>query len=519
MFVYKIGELSKLSNISVKTLRYYDSAGILPPDKIDEFAGYCYYSAAKLSDCYRILALKELGFSLSEIKGLFEMPKEKFTELISVKEKELENLISQTENRINTLRKLNLAIKENEPMFDIVIRKSDELHLAYDRQIVTCKAEYNNILCQIQDYVPKEIIGSRKVIIDYETEFINSDFDTGFGIEITGKLPKTFKLTEKTIIFTSDTANLVCTDKEYDEASKYLNKYVLDNYYQIVGPTYKIIYEDGTVEIKIPVVKLGQYSELFNEDINIPFVNDENVIGRWELFDVLPSKEMFNPDKSKMRDSMDLVKELYFLPNGEKYWCFAWTKGLLLSNCGYPHRKTQNKYTIEKIGKEIYLFIEFKAYNYFEGGKPEIWVLKKKNSKSYTKREIMIVDEIPDVASDDENVLGKWKVCDLVHSVDNFDPQNMCSFIPYNALYWRSAEFLKGGSIINTFKNYGESESHTDTPEVWRWVNGYVICNPKSTASKYVIQTHKNTEYLFIQWKSGDYSFGGDDPFWYVLKK
>lgn len=519
MFMYKIGELSKLSNIPVKTLRYYDSEGILPPDKIDEFTGYRYYSAAKLSDCYRILTLKELGFSLSEIKELFEMPKEKISELVSAKEKELEKLIAQTENRINTLRKLNLAIKENGFMFDIIIRKSDELHLAYERKIVNCKSEHDNILCKMQDCIPKEIIGSRKVIIDYETEFTDSDFDTGFGIEITGKLPKSSKLSEKTIIFTSDTANLVCTDKEYDEASKYLNKYVLDNNYQIVGPTYKIIYEDGTVEIKIPVVKLGKYNAAFNEDIDIPFVNDETVIGRWKLFDFLPSKEMFNPDKSKMHDSKDIVKELYFLPKGEKYWCFAWTKGLLLSNCGYPHRKSQNKYTIEKIGKDTFMFIEFKTYEYFEGGKPEIWVFKKADSKEYSKREIMKIDEIPDIPADDHNILGKWEVCDLVRSVDGFDPKNCCLFVPYEALYWRSAEFLNKGEIKNTFKNYEEAEAHTDAPEVWRWINGYVICKPRHTASKYVIQKHGDIEYLFIQWKSGDYSFGGDEHFWYVFKK
>ena len=151
------------------------------------------------------------------------MPKEKISELVSAKEKELEKLIAQTENRINTLRKLNLAIKENGFMFDIIIRKGDELHLAYDRKIVNCKSEHDNILCKMQDCIPKEIIGSRKVIIDYETEFTDSDFDTGFGIEITGKLPKFSNLSEKTIIFTSDTANLVCTDKEYDEAVRYLS--------------------------------------------------------------------------------------------------------------------------------------------------------------------------------------------------------------------------------------------------------------------------------------------------------
>ena len=67
--MYKIGELSKLCNISVKALRYYDAEGLLIPDMIDKFTGYRYYSASKLDDCYRIIALKELGFSLDEIKA------------------------------------------------------------------------------------------------------------------------------------------------------------------------------------------------------------------------------------------------------------------------------------------------------------------------------------------------------------------------------------------------------------------------------------------------------------------
>lgn len=49
--MYKIGELSKLCNMSVKALRYYDSEKLLVPDRIDKFTGYRYYSASKLADC------------------------------------------------------------------------------------------------------------------------------------------------------------------------------------------------------------------------------------------------------------------------------------------------------------------------------------------------------------------------------------------------------------------------------------------------------------------------------------
>ena len=40
--MYKIGELSKLCSIPVKTLRYYDDIGLLRPDHIDKFTGYRY---------------------------------------------------------------------------------------------------------------------------------------------------------------------------------------------------------------------------------------------------------------------------------------------------------------------------------------------------------------------------------------------------------------------------------------------------------------------------------------------
>ncbi len=91
--------------------------------------------------------------------------------------------------------------------------------------------------------------------------------------------------------------------------------------------------------------------------------------------------------------------------------------------------------------------------------------------------------------------------------------------IPYEALYWREAQFFKGGRIRNGFLNAADGSVKVDEESIWRWVNGYVICNPRSTASSYVIQKEEGIEYLLVQWKSGDNSFGGDEPFWYVFKR
>src|SRR3954463_4519897 len=63
----KIGEFSKLVQVPVATLRYYDQVGLLKPIEVDRFTGYRYYSAVQLPRLHRILALKGLGFSLEQI--------------------------------------------------------------------------------------------------------------------------------------------------------------------------------------------------------------------------------------------------------------------------------------------------------------------------------------------------------------------------------------------------------------------------------------------------------------------
>ena len=66
-YMIRIGDFSKLSRISVKTLRYYDEMGLLKPVSVDVFTSYRLYEYSQLSVLHRILALKDLGFSLEEI--------------------------------------------------------------------------------------------------------------------------------------------------------------------------------------------------------------------------------------------------------------------------------------------------------------------------------------------------------------------------------------------------------------------------------------------------------------------
>jgi DNA-binding transcriptional MerR regulator len=70
----KIGAFSSLGHTSVKTLRFYDSVGLLRPAYVDRDSRYRYYSVEQLAQLRLILRLKAFGFSLREIRNAVEQP-------------------------------------------------------------------------------------------------------------------------------------------------------------------------------------------------------------------------------------------------------------------------------------------------------------------------------------------------------------------------------------------------------------------------------------------------------------
>ena len=80
----RIGEFSKLTGLSIRTLRYYNDIGILVPEEVDIFTGYRYYGDKNLEDAKVIGELKDAGFSLEEIRDNFD----NFSDELFVKKRE-----------------------------------------------------------------------------------------------------------------------------------------------------------------------------------------------------------------------------------------------------------------------------------------------------------------------------------------------------------------------------------------------------------------------------------------------
>lgn len=142
----KIGDFSMISQVSVKTLRYYDEMGLLKPVEVDRFSGYRYYSLEQLPRLYRILALKDLGFTLEEIGRLLAKPvtNEELRGMLRQKQEELRRLVKSEQERLGRVEaRLRQLEQENEPMntSEVVIKKIDPVLVASVRDIIPSYSE------------------------------------------------------------------------------------------------------------------------------------------------------------------------------------------------------------------------------------------------------------------------------------------------------------------------------------------------------------------------------------------
>src|SRR5215469_9160706 len=99
------GEFSHLARVSKRLLQFYDEIGLLRPAHIDQQTGYRYYSAKQLPRLNRILALKELGFSLDQVQEMLqaEISDEAIEGMLLLKKAEVEQTVLEELQRLRSI--------------------------------------------------------------------------------------------------------------------------------------------------------------------------------------------------------------------------------------------------------------------------------------------------------------------------------------------------------------------------------------------------------------------------------
>ncbi len=155
--MFKIGDFSKLAQVSVKTLRYYDELGLLKPVEVDRFTGYRYYSADQLHRLNRILALKDLGLSLEEIAQLLdeELSPAQLRGMLRLKQVEARQRIEEEQARLARVEARLRQIEEEGkmPTYEVVLKKVPPQKVASVRGIVPNYGEQGILWGELEAYL------------------------------------------------------------------------------------------------------------------------------------------------------------------------------------------------------------------------------------------------------------------------------------------------------------------------------------------------------------------------------
>ena len=134
--MFRIGEFSKLGQVSTRMLRHYDKLGLLVPDHIDPWTEYRYYTIQQLPRLHRIIALKELGLSLQQISKLLEadddVPAEQLRGMLTLKRSELTREMHEMERRLAEVeaRLAQLERGDGPSPYEIVVKSVTAMPVA-----------------------------------------------------------------------------------------------------------------------------------------------------------------------------------------------------------------------------------------------------------------------------------------------------------------------------------------------------------------------------------------------------
>jgi DNA-binding transcriptional MerR regulator len=271
--VIKIGTFSKLSRVPIKTLRYYDEIDLLHPAEVDPVNGYRYYEVSQIPRLSRILALKELGFSLEQIGRMLDdhLTVDQVRGMLRLKYAEAEQDIQAAQQRLtqieSRLRQLDQEITM--PTYEIILKEIPAFQGVGIREVLPTFNEYGRLIGDLFQSLGRLGIQpmSPPVAIYHDPELKDSDHDVEVLTAVQGAaIPAGEKVFLREVPAVEKMVTLMYVGPYDNFSSPYqaISEWIETNGYTVAGPNREIYLKgpgettdpnEFITEIQFPVVK------------------------------------------------------------------------------------------------------------------------------------------------------------------------------------------------------------------------------------------------------------------------
>ena len=266
--MFKIGEFSRLSRISVRMLRHYDQLGLLTPSQTDPFTGYRYYSAEQLPRLNRIIALRDLGFSLEQIAGMLEedLSTEQLLGMLKLKRLEVEEQLKQEQQRLERLevRIRQMSEAPAHGVYDVIVRDIEPALVATYREVAADDDRIQQMFDRVETYVA-QFEGARAdkppFSIYYDDEYREQDMDIEVAVPLKYAIPENDMIRVRQMPRLTSVACVVHVGEYADVYQAYnaLLAWIEANEYRMTGPIREVYLRYGAdgLDFELPPTYLA----------------------------------------------------------------------------------------------------------------------------------------------------------------------------------------------------------------------------------------------------------------------
>lgn len=269
--MFRIGEFSKLTQVSIRMLRYYDEVGLLKPAKVDEWTGHRLYSVEQMPRLNKILYLRDSGFNVSEIALAISLDDSLLLDILDKKRSEIEQNIQNEQEKLKriALAKAEIEGNKGELHYNIVLKPIPAYQVLSLRKIVPTYYAEGNLWKELSVYAKEQNIeiSDYTFSIYHDTEYEEQDVD----IELCVPVNKMGKAMAPFCFRTTEPVHTMACTMVYGDFSNIKGGYIAfarwlqeNSRYRIAGATRQIVHRGPwnetepdryLTEIQIPVVE------------------------------------------------------------------------------------------------------------------------------------------------------------------------------------------------------------------------------------------------------------------------
>lgn len=181
--MFKIGDFSRLCRVPVSALRYYADLGLLEPAHVDQFTGYRYYTMGQMPRLNRILALKDLGLSLDQIRTLMSgnLSTEELRGMLRLRQAEITQRLDEEKARLARVaaRLQQIEQEGHMPTQEVVLKQIETQHVLSLREVIPVPSDVARLMTEGFGAIMAnqvEIIGPPAALF-HDLEFKPTDMD------------------------------------------------------------------------------------------------------------------------------------------------------------------------------------------------------------------------------------------------------------------------------------------------------------------------------------------------------